>query len=308
MLMAVCSFVSRSSWRVLGLAMLAAAAQAQTAPEPILMRGQDGVQVTRSDVLSDARRIPNASRQVFLSKPENVQRLAEGLYVRRALAQEAESLKLDNDPLIQAELRQARDRVLSEVYLRHLDEQNPPSEQALQRFALTRYQADTSKFQVPAQSRARHILLSKEGPDAREKAESLLKSLREGASFEDLAKQHSIDYASAQKGGDLGYFGKGRMVKPFEEAVDALKAPGELSGIVESQFGLHMIRLEDRRDAKTLSFEEVKEQLMTEALTALRREKRDLAVAQARNAAQTDENALKAVVDAFQQELKKEVK
>jgi hypothetical protein len=78
------------------------------------------------------------------------------------------------------------------------------------------------------------------------KAEEVLAKLRAGGDFAALAKENSADPSNKDKGGDLGWFGRGMMVKPFEDAAFALK-PGELSGIVETQFGYHIIKLEDRR-------------------------------------------------------------
>ena len=78
------------------------------------------------------------------------------------------------------------------------------------------------------------------------KAEEVLAKLRAGGDFNALAKEHSVDTSNKDRGGDLGWFGRGMMVKPFEDAAFALK-PGELSGIVETQFGYHIIKLEERR-------------------------------------------------------------
>ena len=78
------------------------------------------------------------------------------------------------------------------------------------------------------------------------KAEEVLAKLRAGGDFAALAKEHSTDPSNKDRGGDLGWFGRGMMVKPFEEAAFALK-PGELSGVVETQFGYHIIKLDERR-------------------------------------------------------------
>jgi len=80
----------------------------------------------------------------------------------------------------------------------------------------------------------------------RAKAEEVLAKLRAGGDFDALAKENSADPSNKDRGGDLGWFGRGMMVKPFEDAAFALK-PGELSGIVETQFGYHIIKLEERR-------------------------------------------------------------
>ena len=91
---------------------------------------------------------------------------------------------------------------------------------------------------------AAHPELDTKGSKA--KAEEVLAKLRAGGDFAALAKEHSGDPSNKDRGGDLGWFGRGMMVKPFEDAAFALK-PGELSGIVETQFGYHIIKLEERR-------------------------------------------------------------
>lgn len=112
--------------------------------------------------------------------------------------------------------------------------------------------------------KARHILVrvaegaaEEEVAKAQEKIEEIKKQLDGGADFAELAKEHSEDVASAIEGGDLGYFGKGKMVKEFEEAAFALQ-PGEISDIVRTPFGFHIIKVEERKEK---TFEEVKEEL-----------------------------------------------
>jgi peptidyl-prolyl cis-trans isomerase C len=116
--------------------------------------------------------------------------------------------------------------------------------------------------------------LANNGPESLAKAKALLAQIRAGASFEELAKTQSTDPGSAVRGGDLGYFGPGKMVRPFEEALSALKNPGDISEPVESQFGYHIIKLEERRPKGSKPFDDVKSQLMAEARTALLNEAR----------------------------------
>lgn len=133
------------------------------------------------------------------------------------------------------------------------------------------YYDNIKEFQTPREVRARHILIKfPEGENgkpsdeamekAREKAESMLKEINEGKDFTELARKHSDDKASAQNGGDLGFFGKGAMVKPFEDAAFALKK-GETSKPVLSPFGYHIIRLEDAHEEKTVALEEAKSKI-----------------------------------------------
>jgi len=123
------------------------------------------------------------------------------------------------------------------------------------------YEQNRSRFGVEEQRRASHILIAPEGGDkaaARKKAEAILATLKANpGDFARLAKEQSKDPGSAAQGGDLGVFGKGMMVKPFEEAAFALK-PGETSGIVETDFGFHIIRVTEIKPAQVRPIEEVR--------------------------------------------------
>jgi len=126
------------------------------------------------------------------------------------------------------------------------------------------YDSHQDAFMRPEQVRARHILLQPDaegGEDAKKEAEETLKKLRKealaGKDFAELARDHS-KCPSAERGGDLGFFPRGKMAKPFEDAAFALK-PGELSGIVKTQFGYHLIKQEERKPKGLIPFEEVKE-------------------------------------------------
>lgn len=240
---------------------------------PVLVRSPDGTTVNRNDVLSELRRAPESDRQAILSKPEQLRKIASNLLVRRILAAEAER-DVATDPVLAAALAVAHDRVLSDAYLTRLDAQNSPSDAVIDAYARNVYQANSARFEKPAQVHARHILLCKCGVDSLPKAKALLAQLREGASFEDLAKANSLDEGSAAKGGDLGFFGVGKMVKPFDDALNKLNKPGELSEPVESQFGYHIIRLEERQEKSLIPYPEVRSQLINEARKALIGEKR----------------------------------
>ena len=123
------------------------------------------------------------------------------------------------------------------------------------------YEKNKARFGTDEQRRASHILITAEGSDkaaARKKAEQLLAQVRaKPAEFEKLARENSKDSGSAAQGGDLGFFGKGMMVKPFEDAVWTLK-PGEISDIVESDFGYHIIKLTEVKPADVRPFADVK--------------------------------------------------
>ncbi len=125
------------------------------------------------------------------------------------------------------------------------------------------YDDNPNVFQEPESLRASHILImvedmtdEKQKKTAYRKIEDIKKKIDKGEPFESLAKEYSECPSNAQ-GGDLGYFQRGQMVKPFEDAVFALEA-GEISDIVETRFGYHLIKLVDKRPERTVQFEEVK--------------------------------------------------
>jgi peptidyl-prolyl cis-trans isomerase C len=131
------------------------------------------------------------------------------------------------------------------------------------------YEAHKGEFTEPEEIRARHILikLSSEASDeektySKKEMQAILEEAKSGADFAELAKKHS-QCPSAIQGGDLGYFARGDMVKPFEEAAFALE-PGQISEIVETEYGYHIIRLEDRKPGRQLELEEVSEEIKKE--------------------------------------------
>ena len=137
--------------------------------------------------------------------------------------------------------------------------------------ALKYYSENTKQFEKPEEVKASHILIKpdKSDPnadpnqvmaDAKAKADALLVQIQGGANFAELAKANS-ECPSATNGGDLGSFGKGRMVPAFEEAAFGLKV-GQVSDVVETQFGYHIITVTDRTDGSVVTFEEAKDDII----------------------------------------------
>ena len=128
------------------------------------------------------------------------------------------------------------------------------------------YDSHPDFFKIPEQVRASHILIKVDSKAdaaqkaaARKKIEDIQKQLKNGEDFSELAKKVS-DCPSKDKGGDLGYFSRGQMVKPFEDVAFSLK-PGEVSGIVETEFGFHIIKVTDKKPETILAYEQVKDRL-----------------------------------------------
>ncbi len=125
------------------------------------------------------------------------------------------------------------------------------------------YNTNSEQYTTPEQVRASHILLKTEGKDdaaVKAKAEDLLKQARAGADFAELAKKSSEDEGTAKNGGDLDYFGRGRMVPEFDQTAFALE-PGKISDLVKTQYGYHIIKVADKKPATTKSLADVRPQI-----------------------------------------------
>ena len=251
--------------RVAAAAALVFCATAQAA-EPVLFEGKK-ITITAADVQADSLRMPPEMRPLVLARPETVMQMASNLFARRALAERAESEGLAKDPAVAAALRIARDKVLSDAMLEKIDRIHAPSDAALEGMARDAYRAKPERFQQPEQLKVRHILIAGKTPEAKAQAEKALADIQAGADFAKLAKELSADKGSADKGGELGAFAKGRMVPEFEAAAFALDKPGALSGVVETQFGYHVLQLQERIPAGVKQFAEVRDELVKEART-----------------------------------------
>ena len=132
------------------------------------------------------------------------------------------------------------------------------------------YNENFERYSTPEQIRASHILLKTTGQDeaaVRARAEGLLKQARAGADFAQLATKNSEDEGTAAKGGDLDFFGRGRMVPEFDEGAFALKQPGEISDLIKTQYGFHIIKLVERKPGLTRSLDDVRQQLTDQLST-----------------------------------------
>ena len=161
--------------------------------------------------------------------------------------------------------QQAREQIAVQKYVRTKVAQNVTvTEQATRDF----YEKNKAQIAQPERVHLRHILIgakpnapAAEKEQARKKAEDLLKRIQGGEDFAKLAQENSDDPGSKPRGGDLSWMTRGQTEPTFEAAAFALKNPNELSSVVESPFGYHIIQLLERQDASTLPYEQVKERL-----------------------------------------------
>jgi peptidyl-prolyl cis-trans isomerase C len=168
----------------------------------------------------------------------------------KIVARQAAKEKLDETADFKRRLEQTRERLLMETILTREGEKGA-SDAALRQF----YDETVKTLKPEQEARARHILVETEA-----QAKAALERIRKGEDFAKLAAELSTDPGSGKEGGDLGWFEKGRMVPEFSEAAFKLEK-GQVSEPVKSQFGFHIIKLEDKRDRKPPEFDAVKEQL-----------------------------------------------
>lgn len=174
----------------------------------------------------------------------------EELVNREILMQEADKLGLSSSPEVKNQMEMARQSIVIRALVADYVKKNPVSEADMK--------AEYDKFKAQAGDKeyhARHILVEKE-----EDAKAIIAKLKAGAKFEDLAKQ-SKDTGSAANGGDLDWAPPSAFVKPFSDAMTSLQKGQITETPVQTQFGYHVIKLEDSRPAKVPSFEEVKPQI-----------------------------------------------
>lgn len=131
------------------------------------------------------------------------------------------------------------------------------------------YDKNPEQFEEPEQFRASHVLVKvdksadeKTKAEAKKEAEQVLADAKAGKDFAALAKDHSDDPGSKGNGGDLDFFVKGQMVPAFEEAVMKLQKPGDLSGVVETVYGFHVIKLTEKKASRVIPFADVKDDLV----------------------------------------------
>lgn len=227
---------------VLAAIVLAASAQAQN----IAIVNGKAVPKARVDTL--LQQAARAGQQVG---PELQQQARDQVVLREIFTQEAEKKGIAASPDYKAQMELARQSILIRELFEDFKKKNPVGD--------AEAKAEYDKFKAQAagtEYRARHILVEKE-----EEAKALIAQLKAGAKFEELAKKNSKDTGSGENGGDLDFAKPESYVQEFSAAMVKLKK-GELTETpVKSQFGWHIIRLDDTREAQFPGFEEVKGQI-----------------------------------------------
>ena len=209
----------------------------------------NGKAVPKSRVQALAAQLERAGRAVT---PEMEQQLREEVIIREVFIQEAQSKGMDATDDFKTQMELARQSILIRELFSEFQKNNPVTDAEVK--------AEYDKFASMnggKEYKSRHILVEKE-----DQAKAIIASLKKGGKFEDIAKKQSKDPGSGAKGGDLDWANASSFVKEFSDAMVALKKGEFTQNPVKSQFGFHVIRLDDVRDAQLPKMEEVKPQIL----------------------------------------------
>lgn len=209
------------------------------------------------------RGINEEQREQVLSREGAIRNIFDNLYTIKAFAEKGlRNSQIDMDE-VQWMVDHYRERLLMQRQVA-LEVDENLSDVDWEALALEEFKAREEEFIIPERINADHILISIQNrtkSEALEIAKEVQTRLEEGEEFAELVKEYSDDTTSAERGGSLGNFPRGQMVKPFEEAAFVLEE-GQISDIVETSFGYHIIRLVDRLPEQIRSFDQVKDQLV----------------------------------------------
>ena len=210
----------------------------------------NGADITEDDVkLAQSELGPNLGN---VPPEQRMSVLVEYLMENRLMSAAADKEGFSSDPTLAARADYYKARALKDIYF-----EKKIAGAVGDAEAKTIYDKQVAGMKPVEEVRASHILVEK-----KEEADDIEAKLKAGGDFAALAKEKSKDTGSGANGGDLGYFAKGQMVKPFEDSAWAMK-PGDVSEPVQSQFGWHVIKLIDKRNRPAPAFDTVKDRILS---------------------------------------------
>ncbi len=193
--------------------------------------------------------------QGFLATHNGKIELLNGMIAEAVLIQKAKEEGLHRKEEIRRMLKNVEDRILLEAIVQELQKDRiAVSDEEIKEYL----EKNEEKFANPEQVRISHILVKRKS-----EAKKILNELREGANFEKLARKYSIDSITAPRGGDLGYIFRGEMIPAFEEAAFALENRNDISPIIETPFGYHLVKLTGRKKMRKKTPEEIDSEIKT---------------------------------------------
>ena len=229
-----------------------AQAQPAQAPKDPVVATVNGQPIRLSDLEVAQQSLPQQYRNMPLQAvfPALLDRIIDS----KLVVQESKKSKVNEDAAFKKRMAFVEDQVLQDFWI-----QREIAKQVTAEKLQKRYEERLKQMPSEDEVRAKHILVSTE-----DEAKALIAEIKKGAAFDKLAKEKSTDKASGAEGGDLGWFKKSDMVKEFADAAFALNKGDLTETPVKTQFGYHVIKLEDRRKAPPPSYEEMADQLREE--------------------------------------------
>jgi peptidyl-prolyl cis-trans isomerase C len=225
-------------------------------------------QISTVDVAAEIAKLPEDKRAEAKADPAAVSRLLDQLHVYRELARRAREDALENDQTVKTGAQNAYERELGNRYLETKVAQHLNEIGDLEGLAKERFLTSKSKYDLPERRAIAHILIdtrNRTDEDARKKAQTLSDQLdKDPSRFQELAISESDDAGTKARGGSLGFLQRGRAVKVFEDAAFAMKADGEITKPVKSEYGYHILKLVKLERERAAVYDEVKPTIIKE--------------------------------------------
>lgn len=248
--------------RILFSILVGLASSSVLAADAVLVKQGDTIITERDVRLALETYVPEKNRLDLQASEKKLRDFVAQLFAVRKLAEEGRNRQMSADELWK--VNSAAERANAQVQLDYLVGQKAAPD--FEQVARETYAANPKEYMQPEQVHAQHILIKFEGrtkEDALKLATHVMElASKPGQDFGKLAAEYTEDVAGKTNGGDLGFFGRNKMVKPFEDAVFALSKQGQLAGPVESPFGYHVIKLVERRAEAPVPFEKVRDTLV----------------------------------------------
>lgn len=210
----------------------------------------DKEKITMEEFNKELDKIP-MNMKMAVATESGKKTFLDRLIVKKLLLKEASKDKIENEKEFQTRLSDIKEQLLIESLLKKKIASDPQlSDEETKKY----YDANKDKFKKESEINTRHILLKTE-----EEAKQIKEKLKNGDDFVELAKQYSIDPNAKTTGGELGFHPKGSILPEYEEVAFKLTKVGQVSGIVKTQYGYHIIRLEGTKPPAFVAFDEVKD-------------------------------------------------
>lgn len=240
-------------------------------PPETLVASRGGASVIMQDVDAALIGLPEAERANFMNSPKRIEELIDRLLINRQLANEARAAKLDQNPLFKLALEQQSDKILTDQLAMKLRADIPLGD--VQLLAKERYDVNPDAYTTPARAAVQHILIDTKthsDAEARTLAESIRQKAIAGGNFSELVTEFSDDGSKRSNDGRIPDGEAEGLVPEFVAAVRQLKTKGEISPVVKTSFGYHIIMLEERYPARPQTYDQVKDRIVTDLASRMR--------------------------------------